>query len=92
MIANVLNTKVEDIIRGYILNTVLVNPDTDLQFGDDLSFRDSGMLDSLDIIGVVSFIQKQFGIHIEDSELVPENLDSVERLAKFIKVKLGQNQ
>ncbi len=90
MIATAFETNVEEVIRSYIFDTVLVNPNAQAQFGDDLSFRDSGMLDLLDIIGVVSFIQKQFEIRIEDKELVPDNLDSVERLAKFVQKKLNR--
>jgi acyl carrier protein len=49
----------------------------------------AGLIDSTGILEVVSFIEEKFGIRVEDDELLPENLDSVRRLADFIVRKRG---
>jgi acyl carrier protein len=36
---------------------------------------------------IVSFIEEEYGISIYDEELIPENLDTINNLAKFIKMK-----
>lgn len=57
----------------------------DLQPGD--SFLDSGVLDSIGMIELVGLLEKRFAIHVEDDELVPENLDSVEAISGYLERK-----
>jgi acyl carrier protein len=60
----------------------LFGRDSDL--GKDDSFMERGLLDSTGILELVSFIERTYGFHVEDDELVPENLDSIERAAKYV--------
>ena len=46
-----------------------------------------GLLDSIDVLRVVVFVEKQFGIRIEDDELVPENFATIESLTRFVEAK-----
>jgi len=48
-----------------------------------------GLIDSTGILEVVSFIEEKFGIAVEDNELVPENLDSISAIAKYVLRKQG---
>jgi len=57
--------------------------------GNDDSFLEKGIIDSTGILEVVSWIQDTFGFEVDDEELIPENLDSINRLAQFIKSKTG---
>jgi acyl carrier protein len=41
------------------------------------------------VLEVIFFIEENFGITVEDSEMLPENLDSIERIAQFISRKKG---
>jgi acyl carrier protein len=58
---------------------------------DDLTDTDSllekGVIDSTGILEVIGFLEENYNIQIEDEELVPENLDSVSNLVKFIEKK-----
>jgi acyl carrier protein len=36
------------------------------------------------------FLEEQFGVKVDDSELLPENFDSINRLAQFVARKTGQ--
>jgi len=72
-------------IRGFIVENFLYGqPDT---FGDDESFLQLGMIDSTGALELVGFVEREFKITIEDHELVPENLDSVNQLLRFIQSK-----
>lgn len=73
----------EQQVRDYILENYLFTDDQSaLNNGD--SFLETGILDSTGILEVIHFIEEDFGISVEDEEMVPENLDSVERIVAFI--------
>lgn len=59
------------------------------ELSDDDSFLESGILDSMGVLTLVEFVKEKYGVEIEDEELVPENWDSVCRVANFIRAKLG---
>ena len=61
----------------------------DDRLGNDDSFLDNGIIDSTGILELVLFLQKTYDIEIYDEELIPENLDSLNRLAKFVQSKLA---
>lgn len=56
---------------------------------DDASLRDLGVVDSTGVLELVSFLEQEHGISVEDSELLPENLDSIEAIVRFVGVKKG---
>lgn len=49
---------------------------------------DNGIIDSLGVLDLVSMLQKDFKIAIEDDELTPDNFNSVARIAAFVDAKL----
>ncbi len=49
----------------------------------------SGVLDSVNVLRLVVFIEEQFGIQVQDEELLPENFQNVRALADFIRRKVG---
>ena len=74
---------VEQQVRDYILENYLFTDDQSaLNNGD--SFLETGILDSTGILEVIYFIEEDFGIKVEDEEMIPENLDSVDRIVAFI--------
>lgn len=56
---------------------------------EETSFLDEGIIDSTGILELVDFLEQEFGIKIEDEELVPENLDSIANVDAFIERKLS---
>lgn len=75
-------------IRKFILENFLFGEDDDNNnLKDDNSFMDNSIIDSTGILELVSWLQEEFGFEIEDEELIPENLDSINRLIEFIKKK-----
>ncbi|MET0065809.1 MAG: acyl carrier protein [Candidatus Thiodiazotropha sp.] len=74
---------VEEQIRNYILENYLFTDDASALDSSD-SFLDKGILDSTGILEVIYFLEDEFGIKVEDTEMVPENLDSVNNIVAFI--------
>lgn len=74
---------IETKVRGYILNNYLFTDD-DAALGNDDSFLERGIVDSTGIMELIFFLEQEFGVRIDDEDMVPENLDSVSRIAAFI--------
>ena len=53
----------------------------------DTSLLESGIIDSTGVLELVQFLEDRFGITVEDSALVPENLDSISRICAFLRRK-----
>lgn len=54
---------------------------------DDASLLDKGIIDSTGVLEVVAFLESEFGVTVEDAEILPENLDSIGAIAGFIERK-----
>lgn len=70
-------------IRQYILENLMFSDDPS-QLPDDVSLLDRGIIDSTGVLEVVMFIEEAFGMKVRDSDLLPENFDSVARIADFV--------
>ena len=57
---------------------------------DDASLLEEGIMDSTGVLDLVMFIEETFGIAVKDEELIPENLDSVNKLVAFVERKTGR--
>jgi acyl carrier protein len=70
-------------LRSFILENYLFTDDpTALQ--DDDSFLDRGIIDSTGIMEVLAFLEEEFGIEVSEDDMSPENLDSVNRIIRYI--------
>jgi acyl carrier protein len=77
-------------IRAFILENFMYGAnETDLD--DAQSFLDSGIFDSTGVLEVISYLEREFGIHVEDADMVPENLDSIDNLCQFLERKGGSD-
>jgi len=76
---------IRDSIRSFVAETFFVD-----DFADDDGFLGSGIVDSMGMLQLVTFLQDRFGIEIRDDELVPENLDSLARATAFVERKLSR--
>ena len=73
-------------LRKYIFDNFLFTEDENA-LGNDDSFMEKGIIDSTGILEVINFVGEEFGFTIEDEELIPENLDSINNLFAFIQRK-----
>ncbi len=79
---------VRDEIRGYIVENFLFGDPAPLA-GDDVSLLDSGVIDSVGVMELIAHLEQRHGVVVADHELVPENLDSVDNLVRFVRRKRG---
>jgi acyl carrier protein len=72
-------------VRRYVADTILMTGE--LAVGDDESLLERRILDSLAVLDLTEYLQTEYGIKIESDELLPENLDSLNRIAAFVERK-----
>ena len=58
---------------------------------DDVSFLEEEIIDSVGVLELVVFLEETFSLKVEDDEIIPENLDSVNRLVVYVQSKLTSN-
>ena len=75
-----------DQIRAFILENYLFTSDT-AALGLDDSLLSRGIVDSTDMLEIIFFIEEQLGVKVKDEEMIPDNLDSVSKIASFVTSK-----
>ena len=75
-----------DRIQKFILENYLFTDDANA-LGVDDSLLGRGIVDSTGMLEIIMFIEEQLGVTVMDEEMVPENLDSVSRIAAFVESK-----
>jgi len=73
-------------IRDFLVHNLLFS-EGGFPHGDDASFLQEGIIDSLGVLELVTFVGQKFGITVEPHEVTPDNFDSVNRLAAYIRRK-----
>ncbi|QDT29339.1 acyl carrier protein [Gimesia panareensis] len=76
-------------IRNFVADNFLFGEDPESLQNDD-SFLETGIIDSTGVLELVAFIEDQYDVQVDDDELVPENLDSINCLIDFIESKLKE--
>lgn len=77
---------IETEVRAYIAKNLLFSEDG-FPYPDDASFLREGIIDSLGVMELVTFATAHFSIQIDPQEVTPENFDSVEKLAAYVRRK-----
>ena len=80
--------KIQGEVRQFVIENFLFGQGGQLR--DDESFLDGGIIDSTGVLQLVGFLEQQYEITIDNTELVPDNLDSVERVSHFVQQKLAR--
>ena len=75
----------KDKIRAFVVENFLFGSDENLE--NNTSFLDEGIIDSTGILELVSFLEEEFSITVDDEELVPENLDSINNVTAYLERK-----
>lgn len=79
---------IEDQVRKYILENYLFTDDQS-ELANETSLLEQGVIDSTGIMELVFFLEEEFGIKVNDDEMVPENLDSVTSIVSFVNSKIS---
>ncbi|MGB2706004.1 MAG: acyl carrier protein [Candidatus Omnitrophota bacterium] len=77
---------IKEELRRFIISNYLKSDSARLDDGD--SFLEKGIIDSIGVIELASFIQEKYGIKIEVPEIMPENFDTLNNLERYITKKL----
>jgi len=73
-------------IKEFIIENFLFGNGEGLK--DETSFLDEGIIDSTGILELVNYLEEEFEISVDDEELIPENLDSVNNVTAYLEKKL----
>jgi acyl carrier protein len=76
-----------ELLRAFIAKNFYVPADQ--PFDERTSFLQQGIIDSTGVLELVTFVEAEFGIAIEDHELLPTNFDSIAAVTAFIERKRG---
>jgi len=77
-------------IRDYIAENIVYS-DNGFAYDDDASFLEEGIIDSSTTLELVLFIEETYNVTVPDRDIVPNNFDSVEKLANYTSRRLKEN-
>jgi acyl carrier protein len=73
---------IKESVRQFITKNFYV-PDPS-KLTDNVSFLDSGIIDSTSVLELTAFLEETFEIQVSDDELLPENLDTLASVDAFV--------
>jgi len=74
-------------VRAFVVENFLFGDDGNLHA--DTKFLENGIIDSTGALELVGFLEAAFGIHIEDDEIVPDNLNSLNNICRYLQRKIS---
>jgi acyl carrier protein len=83
-----MSAQVSNKVRDFIKDNFMFRDDR-ADLADSESLLDAGLIDSTGILELVAFIETEFSIQMADTDIVPENLDSVETIVRYVDGKLA---
>jgi acyl carrier protein len=78
--------EIKEQIKDFIAETAMVDKE---EVKDETLIFDEGIFDSMGFLSLINFIEKDFNIKAEDSELLEENFESVNAMVKYITKKMS---
>lgn len=73
---------IEERVRAFILESFYVSDPEELT--DDVSLIDTGYVDSTGMMDIILYLEGEYAIAIADHETIPQNLDSIAKIAAFV--------
>jgi acyl carrier protein len=83
--------EIEAQVRKYVAQNLLFS-DNGFEYDDDDSFLQEGIVDSVGVLELVLFVEETFDVNVDDQEITPDNFDSVNKLARYIRSKVNGRQ
>lgn len=69
-------------VRRFIVENFFVSDPSTLT--DDGSLITGGFVDSTGLLEVIAFLESEYGIRVADHEMVPDNLETIDRISAFV--------
>ncbi len=79
--------QIREQVRSFISSNFFL-PESE-ELADGSSLLDQGIIDSTGVLELILFLEETFSLTVEDSEMLPENLDSVDSITTFVTGKKG---
>ena len=73
-------------IEAFVVDEIMI-ADSGTQLDHDENLLKNGVLDSLSLLRLISFVEESFNVHIEDEEIVPANFQSINKAVSFVEGK-----
>ena len=84
-------TQIIDRTRSYVAeNFLYMRPD--FQLGEADSLLERGIIDSMGVMELVSFIESEFGVTVGDDDVTEENIGSLRAIGNFVTSRTGRGQ
>lgn len=81
---------IQQIIREHLFETILFGDEG--RIDDNVSFQESGVLDSNGFLALITFVEEEFDIELSNEELIPEYLDSIQKISNLVEKKLAKER
>ena len=81
-----MTERFEPAVRAFIAENFLFRADAEIS--NDQSLLEGGIIDSTGVLELIAFLESTFGIQIADEEIVPDNLDSIDAMTRYLDRKL----
>lgn len=82
-------TEIERDVREFIAENFILDAD---DLAGDASLTQTGVLDSMGVLELIMFLEQRFGLTVPDDQALPENLDSVERIVRYVRGRLDAGE
>jgi acyl carrier protein len=79
--------QIEQQIREFLAGNFIFDPSVEV--GIDDSFMETGIVDSTGVLELITWVEENFGVQVEDAEVLPENFDSIRNLTNYTLRKTG---
>jgi acyl carrier protein len=79
---------IEHAVREFLTDNFPLSGDA-TELDRDESLIGAGVIDSTGVLEVIGFVEERYGVEIADEEVLPENLDSIASIGRFVAGKLG---
>ena len=79
---------IEHAVREFLTDNFPLSGDA-TELDRDESLIGAGVIDSTGVLEVIGFVEDRYGVEIADEEVLPENLDSIASIGRFVAGKLG---
>lgn len=77
-------------LREYVTENFLYTRQ-DYEFSDTDSLLGHGIIDSMGVIELITFVQDEFGISVEENEIIEENFGTLAAITRFIESKRAED-
>jgi acyl carrier protein len=73
-------------LRQFVVDNFLYGRQGEL--GDEDSFLENGIIDSTGVLELISFLEERFGLELRETDLTPDNLDSINKVTRLVESRL----